>query len=413
MHSVLVVDDEPFVRLSLLALYPSGVEGFDLAAEAADGGEALATLAARPEIDIVLLDLSMPGMDGLEVLRRLRAAPPPTPLAVIVLSAHDDYHLVREAFKLGATDYLLKRELDADTLRAALDKAAAGLASSSSQTTTRTVAILHRRQLELLKAQVLRDVLATAATPELEETFTGLGIALAPPFAVCCFWVEDLDAVVRREGGDGLTRFSELATRSLRQAIAAAGRGEVVPASPGHAVALFCPPARAGLSPDSVVRTFCEDAAEYLARYLSVKVTFAVGPICATVRDAPAALAAARATRKVESRIVVLAKRAIHEWFADPEFSLEVASARAGVSKNHLSFEFSRETGETFTEYVARVRIDEAKRLLATTSCLIYEIGVRVGYPSVEHFSRVFKKVAGVSPAKFRGGIRPPDTDSP
>ena len=131
------------------------------------------------------------------------------------------------------------------------------------------------------------------------------------------------------------------------------------------------------------------------------------------MQHAPEALHVARAARKVESRIVVLAKRAIHERFADSEFSLEAASERAGVSKNHLSFEFSRETGETFSEYVARVRVDEAKRLLATTQLLVYEVGERVGYPSVEHFSRVFKKVAGISPVKFRAGFRLPGSDSP
>lgn len=401
MHSVLLVDDEPFVRLSLASLCPAGIDGFDLTAEAGNGAEALAVLADRPEIDIVLLDLSMPVMDGLEVLRRLRAAPLARPLAVIVLSAHDDYHLVRDAFTLGAVDYLLKHELDADTLRAALDKAASGLAPSSE----RTRAILQRRELELLKAQVLRDLLAAAAPPELEQTFAGLGIALAPPFAVCCFWIEDLESVARREGGDGLARFSEMAARSLRQALDAAGRGELVARGPGELVVLFSPAPSAAL--ERTARAFCEDAADYLARYLSVKVTFAVGPICGEIRDAPAALAAARAAHKVESRIVVLAKRAIHEQFADPEFSLEAASVRAGVSKNHLSFEFSRETGETFTEYVARVRIDEAKRLLATTQLLVYEVGARVGYPSVEHFSRVFKKLAGVSPVKFRAGLHP------
>jgi two-component system response regulator YesN len=401
MHSVLVVDDEPFVRLSLVSLHPFGADGFDFAAEAGNGAEALAVLAAHPEIDIVLLDLSMPVIDGLEVLRRLRAEPLPRPIAVIVLSAHDDYHLVRDAFKLGAADYLLKRELDAETLRAALDKAASGLAPSGE----RTAAILQRRQLEFLKGQVLRDLLSAAAPPELEETFAGLGITLVAPFAVCCFWVEDLEAVVQRERGEGLARFSEMATRSLAQVLAAAGRGEAVPMGPGHLVALFSPSQPAPL--EAAARTFCEDAADYLARYLSVKVTFSIGPTCAAVRDAPDALAAARAARRVESRIVVLAKRAIHERFADSEFSLEAASERAGVSKNHLSFEFSRETGETFTEYVARVRVDEAKRLLATTQLLVYEVGVRVGYPSVEHFSRVFKKLAGVSPVKFRAGLHP------
>lgn len=412
MHSVLVVDDEPLVRLSLASLPPFGVEGFDLAAEAANGAEALDILAARPEIDIVLLDLSMPVMDGIEVLRRLRAGAVAHTTAVVVLSAHDDYHLVRDAFQLGAVDYLLKRELDAQTLRAALDKAAAGLAPSGE----RTAAILQKRQLAYLKAQVLRDLLAAPAPPELEETFAGLGIRIAPPFAVCCFWVEDLEAVSRRERGDGLARFAEMVSRSLGQALAAAGGGEVVPLEPGHAVVVFAPPRLPGApSPalDSAARAFCEHAAATLAQYLSVKVTFSVGPICAAVREAPEALAAARAARKVASRIVVLAKRAIHERFADPEFSLEAASERAGVSKNHLSFEFSRETGETFIEYVARVRIDEARRLLATTSLLVSEVGVRVGYPSVEHFSRVFKKLTGVSPVKFRAGFRPPGGDSP
>ena len=124
MHSVLVVDDEPFVRLSLVSLHSFEVEGFDFAAEAGNGAEALDVLASRPEIEIVLLDLSMPVMDGIEVLRRLRAEPPRRPMAVVVLSAHDDYHLVRSAFQLGATDYLLKSELDADLLRTALEKAA-------------------------------------------------------------------------------------------------------------------------------------------------------------------------------------------------------------------------------------------------------------------------------------------------
>ena len=409
MHSVLVVDDEPFVRLSLASLLPWGSEGFDFLAEAGNGVEALAALAARPEIDIVLLDLSMPVMDGIELLRRLAANGPRPPLAVVVLSAHDDFHLVREAFKLGATDYLLKGELDAGALKAALEKAASGIAESRE----RSAAILQRRHLEFLKSQVLRDVLAGPAPAELEETFAGLGIGIAPPFVVCCFWVEDLEAVAAREQAEGLARFSGMAARSLAQALARRGRGEVVPVRPGHAAVIFSPPEGDAGGLDRAARAFCEDAAEYVGRYLSVKLTFAVGPACAAVRDAAESYRAARAARTVESRIVVLAKRAIRERFADPAFSLEEASERAGVSKNHLSFEFSRETGETFTEYLSRTRVDEAKRRFVTSPLRVYEVGARVGYPSVEHFSRVFKKVVGVSPVRFKAGYGRPEPDSP
>jgi two-component system response regulator YesN len=402
---VLVVDDEPFVRLSIASLRPWGDDGFEFVAEAANGAEALQVLAARPEIDIVLLDLSMPTMDGLEFLRRLRGEGPRPPPAVVVLSAHDDYHLVREAFTLGARDYLLKAELDADALRAVLEKAAAGVMSAPERSAAQQEQIVQRRHLEFLKAQLLRDALAAPATRELVDTLDGLGVALSPAFVPCCFWVEDLEAVSRREGEDGLGRFADLAARSLAQALGRFGRGEVVQMSPGHAAVLFAGGGEGEAGLGAAARAFCEDAAEYVGRYLSVRVSFSTGPVCATVGEAAEAYRAARAARTVESRIVVLARRAVRERFADPEFSLEEASARAGVSKNHLSFEFSRETGETFVQYLSRIRIEEAKRLLATTPLMVYEVGERVGYPNVEHFSRVFKKVVGVSPVRFKAGF--------
>jgi len=406
MHSVLLVDDEPFVRLAIANLGPWGAEGFELSAEAGNGAEALAILAERPEIDMVLLDLSMPVMDGLAFLRRLSEARPRRQPAVVVLSAHDDYHLVREAFTLGARDYLLKSELDRDSLRAVLAKAGAGIAESQE----RDAAILERRHVELLKGQVLRDLLTVSGpgARNLEETFQGLGIGIEPPFLVACFWVKDLGAVAARQGADGMARFSELAASSLAQVLAKWGRGEVVAMEPGHAAVLFSPPAAAGAAATPAVtalaNAFGADAAEYVGRYLSVKVGFALGPVCRTVGEATASYQAARASRSAESRIVVLARRAIRERFAEPGFSLEDASLAVGVSKNHLSFEFSRETGETFTECLSRTRVEEARRLLGSTALLVYEVGERVGYPNVEHFSRVFKKLMGVSPAHYKAG---------
>ena len=146
MHSVLVVDDEPFVRLSLASLKNWQQEGFDFHFEAGNGAEALAVLADHPEIDILLLDISMPVLDGIELLRRLASGElrRETGLpAVIVLSAYDEYHLVRTAFTLGARDYLLKSELEGEALLAMLKKTAEGIEHSRERSST----ILERTQL--------------------------------------------------------------------------------------------------------------------------------------------------------------------------------------------------------------------------------------------------------------------------
>jgi two-component system response regulator YesN len=78
-----------------------------------------------------------------------------------------------------------------------------------------------------------------------------------------------------------------------------------------------------------------------------------------------------------------------------------LAAGEAGVSKNHLSWEFARETGQTVTGYLAGVRIAEAKRLLSSTTLKVYEVGERIGYLNVEHFSRIFKKWTGSSPSSW------------
>jgi len=390
MHSVMVVDDEPFVRLSIASLADWESEGYDFAFEAANGEVALKLIALEPGIDIVFLDLSMPVMDGLEFLRRLdpRSRRGQSP-AVIVLSAHDDFGLVREAFNLGASGYILKSELETGPIRIALAKAEAGLSSSRDGSS----AIAGDRNAEALKSLVLRDLLAGPAPDDIEESLACLGLSFSFPLAVIAVWIEDFDAVEQRWKGEGLARHADMLYRSFRQLLSERYRGEVVLLQPSHAVVF--------LHSESCA-SFCEDARDYLYRYLSLKASFCVGPACADIAAVPDAYRECCRSRSVESRVVLAAKRAIRERFSDPAFSLEDAASRAGVSPNHLSFEFSKETGETFSSFLSGVRMDEAKRLLASTDLMVYEVAERIGYTSVEHFSRTFKRIVGDTPAHYK-----------
>jgi two-component system response regulator AlgR len=110
---VLIVDDEPPARERLKRLLEE-IDSFEVAGEAANGTEAIA-LAGRLAPDVVLMDIRMPGMDGVEAARHLGQLDEPP--AIIFITAYDEYAL--RAFDTHAVGYLLKpvrREKLADTL---------------------------------------------------------------------------------------------------------------------------------------------------------------------------------------------------------------------------------------------------------------------------------------------------------
>jgi DNA-binding response OmpR family regulator len=99
---ILIVDDEPSVREVLSEYFVD--QGYDVAT-ASGGAEALTMVEQRPP-DLVLLDVRMTGIDGVETLRRIRAIAPK--LSVIMVTANEDVGLARETLELGALDYVAK-----------------------------------------------------------------------------------------------------------------------------------------------------------------------------------------------------------------------------------------------------------------------------------------------------------------
>jgi len=112
--TVLIVDDHTVVRQGLRLLLEAQPD-LDVVGEAADGAEALA-LTASLTPDVVLLDLIMPGMNGLDVLRQLRAIGSASRVLVLTSSLED--HIVAQALQAGAHGYLLKTSRSTDMLEA-------------------------------------------------------------------------------------------------------------------------------------------------------------------------------------------------------------------------------------------------------------------------------------------------------
>lgn len=119
--TVLLVDDHAVVRQGVRAFLATQPD-LSVVAEAASGTEAV-TLASQNVPDVVLIDLIMPDMDGVEATRRIKQASPRSQV-VVVTSYHEDEHIFA-ALKAGALSYLLK-DLSSEELAAAIRKAALG-----------------------------------------------------------------------------------------------------------------------------------------------------------------------------------------------------------------------------------------------------------------------------------------------
>jgi DNA-binding NarL/FixJ family response regulator len=114
MTRVLIADDHAIVRAGLRALLAEEA-AFDLVGEAAGGYEAI-ELVEKTSPEVLILDLSMPDLDGISVTRKIKPQFPA--LKILILTIHEDEALLKEAIKAGAAGYILKRAAEAELISA-------------------------------------------------------------------------------------------------------------------------------------------------------------------------------------------------------------------------------------------------------------------------------------------------------
>lgn len=177
MKKVLLVDDDALVRMFLRQIIPWEDEGYTVVGDARDGEEAL-EMAAQFLPDLVVSDVSMPSLDGVDLVRRLRDNQ--FAGGIIMLSCHDDFKYVKNAMQLGADEYLLKNHLNAETLRAAmqtvLDKRAASQAAPA-------IAELAQKGQRALQQELLESLLLEDGNGSEQELLRKAGFSRR--YAVC------------------------------------------------------------------------------------------------------------------------------------------------------------------------------------------------------------------------------------
>lgn len=117
---VLVVEDDKFFRLAIKKYVNWQSHGFEVIGEAVHGIAALDFMETQT-VDIVITDMSMPIMNGVELTQNIKLKYPDT--MAIALSAYDDFEFVKESLKAGASDYILKQDIEKEDIAAVIGNA--------------------------------------------------------------------------------------------------------------------------------------------------------------------------------------------------------------------------------------------------------------------------------------------------
>lgn len=524
MKSVMIVDDESLVRIGLQSVLDWNRLGYEVIGAYRNGVEAWNAMLARCP-DVLLTDIQMPEMDGLELIRRAKETYPR--LHVIILSSYEDYDYMRRAIGLQVQDYIVKHRLEPDELIRVLDKLQYGPGATSPacppeaaeknrllEQTRRVPGIAPTfaydpRQYPQLHARigapgVRLSWLIFGAAPHdpakplekeqrkglavlFEEVLTRRGKALflgedeaafhalvltepahGPSYSTDLSELhQELDANIQNifaaglascavgsvSAPAGLARLRADAERLLRQKMFMQGAGLYVNTSGVR----FRPIADEewfeyfkqlklllqeenydGLfrmmiarvnalgeaaEPDELIR-LCRIGAsrcvDYLLERYSVHVLErgAGGEMLLGLLQTMDGIGDWNKLRGVlllmNNEIVRFVGRidASNGWVRtvqqfiethyDRAIRLEDAAAQVNFSVNYISQRFHQATGISFSDYLTSVRIRKAIELFRETGESTEQIAMKVGYPNPNYFSKVFKKVTGLTLTEFR-----------
>jgi len=287
MPGLLVVDDEDIVRQTILSVVESS--GLDLhPMEEARTGQEAVTVAQHLRPSIILMDVRMPGMNGLEATRAIRGLVPEA--KVIILSAYDEFSFSQEALRLGAVDYLLK-PVRPGMLVETLSRIQAQLQQEQDdQNTAAEVKTRLEAALPLVESRLVHDMIRRAAPPKeiADQLRDYLGVEVGWPAVM----IVEVDRPAETEEGDdrpanGLLR--DIVQRSLSGQPGAPRSGRDAPRSGTDAIPA---PRWAGLAQDGprtvvvVVSAEGELASTDALRALGHRIRAAVeagAPVTATV----------------------------------------------------------------------------------------------------------------------------------
>ncbi len=408
---VFLADDEIVVREGIRESFPWEETPYTLVGEAPDGEMAL-PMIRDTNPDIVITDIKMPFMDGLELIRILRVQMPW--IGIIVLSGYDEFEYARQCIQLGVREYLLK-PINATQLRDVLDKVS--LQIETERKTLEHAASLQARMEtdgKFLKEKLIGSLFSEEAAEEDAVSailqLRSMGVPVPSPYYV----VVDAAFSPTGPGQEAAVTLSE-------------NSGGIVHASPSRTGTRLLVLGDTPEDAEERAYAFGTSLARELERTECTGIRVGIGEIVDAPERILNSFKTARHIRhllveKQDEQALILGVREMGEVgderkgnsvineakvymsrnFANPNLMLQDVAKAVNMSNSRFSTVFSQQSGQSFTEYLMYLRLNKAKELLRTTGLKSSQVAREAGYNDAHYFSYIFKKNTGLTPSEYR-----------
>lgn len=397
MFKLLIADDEPIVRKGLFDTLKWDEYNITVVDMAVNGKDAL-EIAEREKPDICLIDICMPLINGLDLIEKLKEFNPE--VITIIVTGHDEFGYAQRAVTLKAFDYILKPVYEED-LRRVIKNAIKELEESRARHKSYEWANDQlKKNLPVLKSKFLLDWINGELTKEeaIEQLqFHNIELGQNMGLVVLKLKTEVLNYKIDIQWERQLLIFA--IQNIYEEILLSVGDFNCIRDDNENIVGLVTINSRKDW------KDFKETVESNVERYLHQKVVVYQSEIINVIEDISTVYEEIK--KEMFNEICCLpiirkVKMHIDRNYKDQDLSLQKFADDLEVNCSYLSTLFKQELGISFTDYIIKVRVTEAIRLMNDIKIKIYEISEQVGYSSQHYFCNAFKKVFGISPSEYR-----------
>lgn len=411
VYQVLIVDDEEIVCRGLARFVKWEKYGFQVAGTTASGEEALSILGKKP-IDLIFMDIRMPQMTGLELLKLVKEQYPQT--KCVILSGYSDFSYAQEAIRNGASDYLTKPVVlkDIETLLERLSSEFTHQQKESLIHTNRMEALLlsavkgyshidpHRYDLPNLKqwyglSMILKN--KTFSQMEIDEKKQQMRSQISSVIPSAIFLDDELSSLFALLPWESDTSFDSL-TALLEQLCFGLKEWSCGASSLKYGFGEL----QEGWEESRKAQLFHQTKpTDSIILYSNIKQNLACTPTPALdiSREVPD-------EKNINKDVIQEIQNFICCHYAE-NISLNSLAEQFYLHPNYLSRLFKEKTGHNFVEYLTEIRMEKVKELLRSSNKKIIEICDMTGYDNPRYFSKVFKQYTGMTPREYRDNLPP------